>query len=78
MSDEKHCDEQSLTVKNNGFLQSLETNSAVLEGNLARVPGQKMKSQEVIFPLSRVFSPEVLPSAENSLQKSLCLDMALE
>lgn len=37
-----------------------------------------MKSQEVIFPLSQVFSPEVLLSAENGLQKNLCMEMALE
>lgn len=42
------------------------------------MPVQKMESEEVIFPLSQVFSPEVLPPAENSLQKSLCMEVASE
>lgn len=37
-----------------------------------------MESEEVILPLSQVFSPEVPPPAENSLQKSRCMEVALE
>lgn len=37
-----------------------------------------MASEEVIFPLSQVFSPEVLLPSEKSLRKSLCMEMALE
>lgn len=42
------------------------------------MPVQKMESEEVILPLSQVFSPEVLPPAENSLRKSVCMEMTSE
>lgn len=42
------------------------------------MPVQKMESEKVILALSQVFSPGVLPPAENSLWKSLFMEVTSE